>query len=148
MNRPRALGTAAESAVVRAITPYFPRAERRQLRGVLDAGDITGTPGVAWSVKGGRAAENASDGDVEAWLERLEAMRVNAKADVGVLVMKRKGIGYANAGRWWAVMPVRVVIGKTYSGVFPQRPVRLLLSGACELLADAGYCSRPAGGSV
>ncbi|NAE18288.1 hypothetical protein, partial [Enterococcus hirae] len=66
--RPRDIGTAAETATVRYLrTAGFPHAERRALRGTHDCGDITGTPGLAWEVKGGQAAKGASDGQVAQW---------------------------------------------------------------------------------
>lgn len=104
MNKPKAIGTAAETAAVRALRQHgFPNAERRALAGTYDLGDIVGTPGIVWEVKGGAAAKTASDGQVEAWLDETETERVNARAAVGVLVMQRSGIGPANACRWWAV---------------------------------------------
>lgn len=134
--RPRDIGTVAESAVVRALHGLgFPHAERRQLRGIHDAGDITGTLGVCWSVKGGVAAKTASDGLVARWLVELDRQRVNAAAGVGVLVLQRAGIGVANAGRWWAV----VRHGELCCGVVDGPPVRLLVADACRLLRNAGY---------
>lgn len=104
VNKPRNIGTAAETAVVRYLVANgFPHAERRSLKGNLDQGDITGTPGICWEVKGGAAAKNASDGQVQAWLEETERERVNAGATIGILVLQRKGIGAINAGRWWAI---------------------------------------------
>ena len=103
--RPRDIGTHTESAVVRYLrTAGFPHAERRSLRGTLDAGDITGCIGTAWSVKGGMMACGASDALVERWLDQLDLQRRNAHAQVGVLVLQRRGIGENNASRWWAVM--------------------------------------------
>ena len=59
--RPKDIGTAAETAVVRFLRDNgFPLAERRALHGSTDRGDITGTPGLVWEVKGGDAAKTAS----------------------------------------------------------------------------------------
>jgi len=138
--KPRAIGTATETAVVRYLAANgFPHAERRSLRGSLDAGDITGTPGVAWSVKGGVAAKTASDGQVGRWLAELERQRTNAAATVGVLVLQRAGIGEANAGRWWAV----VGYGGLCCGVVDGPPARLHLADVCTLLRNAGYGTPP-----
>ena len=142
--RPRDIGTAAESAVVRYLhTAGFPHAERRSLRGALDAGDITGTPGICWEVKGGDAARTASDLMIERWMAELAAEVVNAKADVGVLVIQRKAVGGQNAHRWWAVMPAGQI---TYLSGAPRMapeplafPVRMLLADAVTLLRAAGY---------
>ena len=119
----------------------FPSAERRALRGSYDCGDVTGTPGICWEVKGGAAAKNASDGQVAAWLAETERERVNARADIGVLVLQRPGIGAVNAGRWWAVLHSGSVMylagvgGVAGIGV----PLRLHLADAVLLLRARGY---------
>lgn len=143
MNKPRQIGTRAESAVVRYLTANgFPHAERRSLRGALDAGDVTGTPGICWEVKGGDAARNASDLQIERWMTELATETVNATADVGVLVVQRAGVGPANAGRWWAYMPafqVAVLITEEPVSNWSAFPVRMLLADAVTLLRAAGY---------
>ena len=58
-NRPKAIGTAAETAVVRYLAAHgFPNAERRALHGATDLGDITGTPSLCWEVKGGHRIDS------------------------------------------------------------------------------------------
>lgn len=141
-NKPKNIGTAAETAVVRVLQASgWPYAERRTLHGSYDRGDVTGTPGVVWEVKGGEAAKSASDGLIEAWLLETETERVNDNAAVGVLVVQRRGIGPANAKRWWAVMR-----SETLGGAFmtiDHMPVRLTLEGACRVLVGMGYGSNP-----
>jgi len=137
--RPRDIGTVAETAVVRYLRANgWPNAERRALRGAYDCGDVTGTPGVCWEVKAGQAASTASDGQVALWLAETETERVNAKADIGILVLRRAGISGRNCGRWWAIMPLQVVDVRA-----PLRhridPVRLHLSTAVTLLHSYGY---------
>ncbi|MEV1201696.1 hypothetical protein [Microbispora rosea] len=149
MSRPRDIGTMAETAVVRALRVNgFPLAERRSLKGALDQGDITGTPGLCWEVKGGKAAWFASDGQVAEWMRETEVERVNARADIGILVVQRKGIGTPNAGRWWAIMRLVHVAALTHQlglaspgeGVLGNpAPVRMHLADACTLLRAAGY---------
>lgn len=152
MNKPKKIGTAAETAVVRCLqTAGWPSAERRSLRGQLDAGDITGTPGVCWSVKGGDAAKFASDKQVADWLAEVEKQKTNAGAEAFVLVLQRKGVGLANAWRWWAIMP-----GWEYEALCSadnlgggmgrwrfgdHGSIRMHLSQACALLGFAGYGS-------
>lgn len=140
-NRPRSIGTKAETAVCRYLADNgWPHAERRTLKGVLDQGDITGTPGICWEIKGGEAAATASDGLVSAWLEETETERINARADIGVLVMRRRGIGPLRAGDWWAVVPGAHVF-PTFWEIPGLRhaPVRLHLATACRLLLAIGY---------
>lgn len=141
MNRPKARGTAAETAVVRALRNLgFPHAERRALAGVHDLGDITGTPGICWEVKGGDAARTASDQKITDWLAETEKERGNAGADIGVLVVQRKAVGAANAHRWWAIMPANAWILGAAKHDFA---VRMLLADACTLLRAAGYGQLP-----
>lgn len=143
-NRPKAIGTSAETAVVRALrTLGFPHAERRALTGALDQGDITGCPGLVFEVKGGEAAKVASDAQISAWLAETEAERLNAGADIGVLVLQRRGVGAANAGRWWAVVAIdtirRLVCDHFDAAVCLDQPARLLLADVTTLLRTAGY---------
>ena len=99
--RPKDIGTAAETAVVRWLQANgWPHAERRALRGNQDAGDITGTPCICWEVKAGQAAIGASDGQINAWLIETANQRVAARADYGILIQRRKG--KSSAGDWWA----------------------------------------------
>jgi hypothetical protein len=133
-NRPRALGTFAESAVVRFLRANgFPAAERRALHGSLDQGDVTGIPLVCVEIKGGNAAKTASDLQVTAWLHETETERVNARADIGVLVLQRAGFGPDRAGFWWAIVPAGLLLpGAAF-------PVRMHLRDAAWLLRDRGY---------
>ena len=136
MNRPKAIGTAAETAVVRALRRHgFPHAERRALTGTLDQGDVTGCVGIVFEIKGGAAAKTASDGQVAEWLAETERERVNAGADIGVLVLQRAGIGAGNADRWWAVLRWQVARPVEPDWV----PVRATLADACRVLRGWGF---------
>ena len=143
--RPRDIGTAAETAVVRYLTAHgFPHAERRSLRGALDAGDVTGCPGLCVEVKGGDAARTASDGLIAAWMQELAVEISHADATTGLLVVQRAGVGPANAGRWWAYMPAFQVADLAAPESLPATrvfgfPVRMLLADAVTLLRAAGY---------
>jgi hypothetical protein len=143
--RPKDIGTASESAVVRHIRSNgFDQAERRALRGVDDWGDIAGTPGVAWSVKGGAAAKDASDNLIDAWMAEAEAMRARTGSEVAVLVTQRRGVGEANAGRWHAWLTSTTLarllgVGPVFAQAAPAVPVRMLLADACRLLRWAGH---------
>lgn len=138
--RPRDIGTHTESAVARYLTANgFPHCERRSLRGAHDAGDLTGTPGVCWSVKGGTAAKTASDGQVMLWLDDLERQIDAAGAQVGVLVLQRAGIGEGRAGRWWAIMTWYRLADVIEVPLKTHQPVRMHLADVCTLLRAAGY---------
>ncbi|MEU4534322.1 hypothetical protein AB0G15_05565 [Streptosporangium sp. NPDC023825] len=145
MARPKDIGTAAETAVVKALRLNgFPHAERRALAGSYDLGDITGTPGICWEVKGGAAAKDASDGQIEKWLAETETERLNSRSDIGVLVVQRRGIGPKNADRWWAIFPLWLLdsLAKDLHVVSLNTwhiPVRMTLGNLCTLLRDAGY---------
>lgn len=143
----RAIGTPVETAVVRYLQLNgWPYAERRALHGSKDLGDVTGTPGLCWEVKGGKAAENASDGLIDDWLVETEDERKNAGADYGILVTKRKGVGLASAGNFQAVMWLgdlhRMIepdaLGVTVGHV-PYLPVRIRLHEMVQLLRLHGY---------
>jgi len=144
VSRSKQIGTAAETAVVSYFRDHgFPGAERRALTGYLDQGDLTGLGPVCVEVKSGNSAAIASDGQVALWLAETETERENARADVGVLVLKRSGIGSANAGRWWAVVPMgtlRYLLDVNTAAAVGLGPaVRMHLSSVVELLRLAGY---------
>lgn len=135
-NKSGRLGTQAESAVVEVFKSAGFRAKRLTLHGSKDVGDIDiGLDAVCVEVKGGKAAEQASDGQIEKWLEETDVERVNAGAWVGILVVKRKGIGYPNAGRWWCIMrdyDYCKLLGLGDHGI--GVPIRLLLEDTLPLL--------------
>ena len=140
MTRSKDIGTAHTTAVIRYLRDNgFPHAELRNQAGALDKGDIVGCPGLCWEAKGGFAAETASDGQVSMWLRETEIERRNAKADIGVLVMKRKAIGARNAGRYWAVLPFWAVIAAPPDGPVSWAPVRMHLADAVTALREQGY---------
>lgn len=148
MGKSTAIGTAHTTNVIRYLRDNgFPHAELRNLAGAADKGDIVGCPGVVWECKGGHAAERAGDGLVSDWLIETETERRNAGADIGILVMKRAGIGGPNAGRYWAVMEraalVWLAAGSDWwvSEVDPEhpQPVRLHLAVVVEQLRRFGF---------
>lgn len=146
MNRPKKIGTAAETATVQALRRHgFPHAERRALTGTHDQGDITGTPGICWEVKGGTAAKTASDRQVAEWLTETERERIASSSDIGVLVLARAGIGPANAERWWAVVDLAVIMNAhpwAQGQCLPYNiPIRMRLGELCGVLQAAGYGS-------
>lgn len=144
MNRAKAIGTAAETAVVRAARSRgFPWADRYALHGRADIGDITLCPGVIVEVKGGQWAKNASDSLIDDWLTETERERINARADVGFLVVQRAAVGPANAQRWSAwwrlhwlmdLMPNQGIPSELY-----DQPVRMSLEGSLAVIRRAGY---------
>lgn len=103
VNRPKNIGTAAESAVVAACKRLgYPKAHRRTQTGSKDQGDILLFDEFIIEVKGGKAAWHASTNQIEQWLEETETERVNADAEEAFLVVQRKGVGLKNADQWWA----------------------------------------------
>lgn len=98
-NRPKNLGTQAETAVARYLTEHgWPSCERRSLKGGKDQGDITGTPGVCWEVKYANSGIKMSE-----WMGQTEEETYNARANLGILVAKPKGVGMRRVGRWLAI---------------------------------------------
>lgn len=145
MSRPKDIGTHFTTGVVRHLIPNgWPSAELRNQAGSNDKGDIIGTPGVCIECKGGKAAENASDLDILTWMAQADAERINSKADIAVLVWKRKAVGRVNAGRWWAAMWSDDVarLMAPDAALFTEAPhviTRMVLDDAIALLHWAGY---------
>lgn len=150
--RPKDIGTVCETAVVRYLrsTDVFPHAERRALTGAVDLGDITGTPGITWQVKGGKMAETASDTQVRLWLAETATQARSAGTAVGVLVTKRKAVSAARAGHWWAHIDTwtlgNLIVPDSH-GFFehaglPRTATRMLLKNLVPILSAAGYGSK------
>ena len=143
MSKQKQIGTAAETAVTRyARTAGFPLAERRALAGGADLGDILLAPGAIVEVKAGKAAEQASDQKIAAWLDETERERRNANADIAILVTKRHGVGHTNAGRWWAhwrLADLARLRGYPTTLTVDDAPVRMTLDSALAQLRAGGY---------
>lgn len=146
MNRPKAIGTAAETAVVRYMRQHgWPNAERRALAGSTDLGDITGCPGLCVEVKGGKAAEVSADADLAAWFAQTDIETENSRAEIGLLVCKRKAVGPGNAGSWWAWLrlsdcsAIQTSYGVADPSTCPDHYVRMTLRQALWLLRHGGY---------
>lgn len=115
-NRPRNIGTAAETAVVKVLRANgFGGADRSPLRGSADQGDITGCPGLVFEVKGGEKARAAEAANVVIWVKQAEVERRHAGADLGILVIARRGYGPLRADKWWAVTTASAIVG-LYAG--------------------------------
>lgn len=144
MNRAKAIGTAAETAVVKAARARgFPWADRYALHGRADIGDIALCPGVIVEVKGGDWARKASDSLIDDWLTETERERINARAAVGFLVVQRAAVGYANAHRWsawWRMGHLMELI--PHQGIPVELwtlPIRLTLETSLLMVRSAGY---------
>jgi len=142
MNRPRAIGTYAETAVVRAArTRGFPWADRFALHGRRDVGDVMLCPGVIVEVKGGDMARNLSDRDVQTWLDETARERDNGNALVAFLVVQRPYVGANNADRWWAYWRLGWIADLDDRPWFYARSmaVRTTLAESLTMLRAAGY---------
>lgn len=101
--RPKDIGTAAETALVRyAQTRGHQDARRIALAGIHDRGDVWLTEGVIVEVKAGHKAEQASDEKIRAWWGQTVTERDNHGVPVGVLVTKRAGYSGARCEAWSA----------------------------------------------
>lgn len=146
-NPPRQKGTAAETAVTRwARDNGFPHADRQPLRGGRDQGDITLTPGVIAEVKAYRLPTGVpTHGQLTEWMRQTEVEQENARADVGVLIVKRPGT--ADPGRWFAYVTAWTLAELIYAGRTSEAgtspantaPVCLTLASLTALLRAAGW---------
>ena len=109
MSKAKQIGTAAETAVRKHLLSagYSElEAHRNVLKGTNDEGDVwlreplRGL--IVFEVKGGKAAKEASYGQIEKWFQEAELEKNNAKGAFGFLVTQRAGVGAPRAGEWWA----------------------------------------------
>lgn len=141
-NRSRDVGTWTAEQVVRYLQPNgFPFAERRALHGNVDKGDIVGLVGLCVEVKGGKAAEQSSPADLEAWQQQTLTETRNAHADVGVLITKRKAVGATRVGDWWAWLYLPHLADAWNLSDPPAVWLRLSVADAVVLLRHNGYGS-------
>jgi len=87
MSKSKAKGTAFERLIADYLAQYWEHADRAPLTGNKDRGDISGTPGLVWELK------NAKTLRLSEWLEEAQTERINANAEHGILVVKRRGHG-------------------------------------------------------
>lgn len=106
-----------------------------------DEGDICGTPGLAWQVKSTHEREWWK---IPNWLAAVAQQKIAARADYGILVLKRKG--HADPGMWWAhlyLADIAALLGVppelTPGSLSAQVPMRLALGDLLPLLHRAGY---------
>ena len=147
MNKSKAIGTAAESAVVKVLQAGgFGGAERRALHGNTDLGDVLVCPGLILEVKGGKAAEGCTQSLLDGWLAETEAEKKNAGAELAFLVTKRKGYGVGRAQHWWAHVTVADLVDLTVGHPMPlwsigddQMQLHIELRHLIRLLRRYGY---------
>lgn len=113
-------GTRFESAVCAFLTARTPiNAERRAKHGRADQGDVSGVSIGPLSVVveckdyGGRL-------ELPQWVHEAEVERENARADIGLVVAKRRGCGEAQMGHQWVVMTLDT-LAAIISGTFGDR---------------------------
>jgi len=98
VNRSKAKGTAFETDVVRYLIEHgFPYAERRALRGTLDAGDVSGVVGWVLEVKNCRAL------DLGPWMTEARNEASNDGVSRYAVVHKRRQHGTAES---YVTMPL------------------------------------------
>jgi hypothetical protein len=102
-------------------------------RTYADPGDVTGTPGIVWSVKAATVER------LDTWLTELDAM--HGPGTIRLLIHKRTG--KTNPGRWWCWMRLTTLVwlgsGNTMLVRPGQEPVRMELGHAIPLLRANGY---------
>lgn len=100
MSKAKAKGTAAETAVVkylRGVRGF--NAWRKPLQGSKDGGDVAieGMDNLVIEVK------NQAKLSIPEWLREVDAEVINAGARTGILIVKPKGVGLDNVGKWWVI---------------------------------------------
>ena len=146
-NPSKAKGTSAEVAVLKYVRAHgYPWAERLALTGAHDQGDISLLPGRLVVVEVKAHATGATGQPTESlltqWMAQTAAERVNAGADHGVLVVKRKGT--TDVGRWWAYVTAGAfasLLGAELELPDPDAPLCTSVSSLLPVLRAAGYGS-------
>ena len=103
MSKSKQKGTLAETAVADYFKQTFSAVERRTLSGANDKGDIAGVPNCVVEVKNQRTYK------IHEWMKETETERINAEADLGILVIKPNGVGVSKVNQWWAVVSLETI---------------------------------------
>jgi hypothetical protein len=103
MSKAKQKGTLAETAVADYLKQTFPAVERRTLSGANDKGDIAGVPNCVVEVKNQRTYK------IHEWMKETETERINAEADLAILVIKPNGVGVSKVNQWWAVVSLETI---------------------------------------
>jgi hypothetical protein len=140
--RPKDIGTECETAAERYLNTRFNLVKREVLHSGGDQGDLhliwEHRTAVVFQVKGGHAAEAASDAQIEAWVKAADEQAARAGADYGILITKRKGKGMANAHLWWASFVAELASGQP-NWCSSDALVRMTLGEMCNVLEGWGY---------
>lgn len=142
MSKAKQIGTAAETAVRNFLLSqdYTElEAHRNVLKGTNDEGDVwlrEPTKGlIVFEIKGGKAAKEASYGQIEKWFQEAELEKQNASGKFGFLVTQRAGVGYPRAGEWWAYAKLGdLVFLRTYLDNSDDTLVRIRLTDLVRLI--------------
>jgi hypothetical protein len=141
-NKPKQIGTRAESAVLKVLKLYWPNAKRLVLAGSQDRGDIGDTGDFIFEVKGGVQADRPGDAALAGWMRETNLEAHHSGVHVGVLVTQRKGVGIDNADRWYAWLTLHdltLIAGDEYIAANSSEVVRLELRHFLEFAADNGW---------
>ncbi len=142
MSKSKNIGTRAETAVrnyLLSVGYSELAAHRNVLKGSDDEGDVwlreENHGLIVFEVKGGKAAKEASYGQIQKWYEEAETERRNASGSFGFLVTQRAGVGYPRAGEWWAYANLGDLIAlRTGLRVTDSSLVRLTLAELTRLI--------------
>lgn len=100
VNKAGRKGTAGENGGVELFKEIWPAVERRKTNGAKDRGDLSPggypVPSVVVEIK------NAATLNFSGWLKEAEDERINAGAEIGVVLAKRRG--HTDPKKWYAMM--------------------------------------------
>jgi len=99
MSKQRNKGTLAETALVAFLRERGEKVERRALHGTFDKGDIN------WEGKDiVLEVKNVRSPRAQEWVREAEEERLNAGAEIGVVVHKPHGVALTNQANWHVIM--------------------------------------------
>jgi len=149
MNKPKAKGTAAETAVVKYMRLNgFGGSDRQPLRGNRDAGDIALCPGIVLEIKAHKSAGTGQPGytQLAAWMAQSATEQYNAGAAMCPLIVKRTGT--TDVGSWFAYLPLgdlTNLVGSAIEMASPPltAPISMSVAALTQLLRSVGYGDAP-----
>ncbi len=99
-NKPKAIGTAAETAVVKYLQGRGIACQRLALHGNKDIGDLRlGNGHTAFAEV--KAHKVVTDGLLADWQKQTDTEQANGHWSIGLLIVKRPGKGFPGAWMCW-----------------------------------------------
>jgi hypothetical protein len=108
MSRMKSMGTSHETSIKNWLREHgWPYADRKTLAGAADEGDLRLSERIPFVIEAKTAKSTTDRASLGTFVKELEAEVVNANAEGGAVIFKKKGT--TDVGQYYAIMPVHML---------------------------------------